>query len=52
MMRRESPEEPPSTVFTDQEIEFLDQLMATANPDKARNLNTYMIKVACLGGHL
>jgi hypothetical protein len=52
MVRRVNPGAPPGTVFTHKEIEFLDRLEATANRDKAGNLDSYMIKVARLGGYL
>ncbi len=52
MVRRENPEAPPSTVFTDQEIEFLGQLATPVDPEKMPTLNSYMIKVARLGGYL
>jgi len=52
MVRRGNPEAPPSTVFTHKEIEFLDRLETTTNRDKADNLDSYIIKVARLGGYL
>lgn len=53
MLRRDGPSASAAAVFTTAEIEVLDR--ATARPsraDEARDLNSYLIRVARLGGHL
>lgn len=53
MLRRDGPRASPAAVFTATEIEVLDR--ATARPSRAndaRDLNSYLIRVARLGGHL
>jgi hypothetical protein len=52
IVRRENPEAALSTVFTYKEIELLNQLPTKANHDKTDNLDSYIIKVAPLGGYL
>ena len=53
MLRRDGPRASPAAVFTNAEIEVLDR--AAARPrraDEARDLDSYLIRVARLGGHL
>ncbi len=52
MLRRSSPDAHPAAVFTEAELEFLDQTSADTKPDGTRNLDFYMIRVARLGGYL
>ena len=52
MLRRNDPNASPRAVFTDMEIEVLDDAPPGPAPGVARNLDFYVIRVARLGGYL